>query len=517
MYATHIYTAQLFGDHAATPWKLQMSAISSHQQLLFVALHKNVEIYRIGHHTQPPTFEVRLKDPALELNDDEINALSLGNIHGSEVLVVVYDSGRTVVWGVCDGFRVLWETQRDSSTWGCAVSDASGMVATSANSHTIDILQHRDQLKNETTYKGTSPQESHGANNGVHQLQRSCQTLHGHTSNIPCVAFSATGQYLASASIDRTVRVWSMEHMKCMFIFRYIQWCWSVAFVYPFYFLPTVSGVSGSRTPERSGVSIAEAQRSYSGGTFSSNGEQSYDTYDEGQSGSEGDGDNIASLENRQNNELQDTLDTPIEVDLDYVAEHSQDMLNGYVDSNTSPAVMGSPEGSANSPGGSELADLPFVPEDSQPAYSSPLLLCSTRCDLLLLDPSNDLLPVVDKIARVVARTSRPAHAEALAFDRITFLEWIPELGIAIAGAFSGTVAIVRLSTSFEDGDHYHQMHVLARIPEQPYDSQLYGVSVYQCPEEDTRSSTFVLYLLFLDGGLMVYELHHPHTLADSD
>ncbi|PIA18770.1 WD40 repeat-like protein [Coemansia reversa NRRL 1564] len=517
MAATHIYTTRLLEDHVAAPWKLQMTAISSHQRLLFVALRKHIEIYRIGHYTQTPTFKVRLADPVLELSDDEINAVSLGKMQDNEVLIVVFDSGRTVVWEVCEGFRILWERRVDSSTWGCAVSSPSNMVATSTNSHTIDILQHRDQLLNEAADKRISLQEPRSTNNDVSQFQVSCQTLHGHSNNIPCVTFSATGKYLASASIDRTVRIWSMEHMECVFTFRYIQWCWSVVFVYPYYFLPAAPQLCASWPPEKSGVSTTETSCSCNDDTSSNNGERSYDTYSESQYDSGGDGAHIALLRSGQNRELQNRAETLFEVHMDHVADHTQDMLNGYVDSNTSPAATGVSNSSASSPSITGLPNLPFVPESSQPTLSSPLLLCSTRSDLLLIDPSCHLSPVVDKIERVVARTIQQPLVEVLAFDRITFLEWIPELGIAIAGAFSGTIAIVRLSTAIDDGRRNHQMHVIARIGEQPFDSQLYGVSVYRSPEEGERSSAVILYLLFLDGRLVVYELRHPRTLADSD
>ncbi|KAJ2610480.1 hypothetical protein H4S08_003596 [Coemansia sp. RSA 1365] len=517
MSATQIYTTRLLEDHVASPWKLQMTAISSHQRLLFVALRKHVEIYRIGHHTQTPTFEVRLEDPVLELSDDEINAVSLGNMKDREVLIVVFDSGRTVVWGICEGFRILWERRVNSSTWGCAVSNSSDMVATSANSHTIDILQHCDQLADEVADEHVSSRESQETNNDVSQFQGSCQTLHGHSNNIPCVAFSATGQYLASASIDRTVRIWSMEHMECVFIFNYIQWCWSVVFVYPYYFLPAAPQVCTSWPSGRSGVSIAGSLCSDNDDASSDNGGRSYDTYDGSQYESEGDGAHIALLGDEQNSELQNGAGTLLEAHLDHDADHTQDMLNGYIGSNTSPAATGVSNSSASSSSSSGTANLPFEPENSQPTLSSPLLLCSTRSDLLLLDPSSHLSPVVDKIERVVARTTQQPLAEALAFDRITFLEWIPELGIVIAGAFSGTIAIVRLSTVIDDGRRSHRMHVLTRIAGQPFNGQLYGVSVYRSPEEGERFSAVILYLLFLDGKLVVYELHHPRTLVDSD
>ncbi|KAJ2778592.1 hypothetical protein H4R18_004506 [Coemansia javaensis] len=345
---------RLADARGAAPYKLQMAAVSSRRGLLFVALRARVSVYAIAHRARPPVLRGRLERSAPGRASDEINAITLGCLHGVEILVAVYDSGQAVAWSLRDDFPVLWVWSGAASTWGCAISPASGAVATSANSRLIRVCS-----------------------GGTPAPHRETMFLRGHGHNIPCVQFSPCGTYLASASIDQTVRVWALPGGRCVFAFAYTQWCCGV--------------------PESDG---------------------------------------------------------------------------------------------------------------SGPSAAPPLLLlCSTAADLLLLDPASQESPVVDRIERVVSRSARPAWPETEPFDRVTFLEWIPKLGIAVAGSLSGTVAIVSLCAPAGGARTEARMHVLERIPEHAPASQLYGTAVYHHPEDTPQSAAAVLYLLFLDGEVMAYEL----------
>ncbi|KAJ2265798.1 hypothetical protein GGH14_006534, partial [Coemansia sp. RSA 370] len=98
MLVTHLYTEQLFDGHTTTPWKLQMTVVSSQRCLMFVAQSCYVCVYRISHHARLPVFEIRLPYPEPPTSCDEINAITLGRLHGKEVIVAVYDSGLTAAW-----------------------------------------------------------------------------------------------------------------------------------------------------------------------------------------------------------------------------------------------------------------------------------------------------------------------------------------------------------------------------------------------------------------------------------
>ncbi|KAJ2158413.1 hypothetical protein GGF46_003793 [Coemansia sp. RSA 552] len=439
-----------------------MAAVSSRKSLLLLALRDHILVHDITHYTQVPKLRARLKPPALAQGSDEINALTLDpSPQGEEILVAVYDSGMTIAWSLGDGFPVLWTRNNGISTWGCATSPATGMVATSANSHKIHVLR---------------PQQQSSSDDGALQCQVECQDLEGHENNVPSVAFSEAGAYLASASIDGTIRLWSLDRGEAIFCFRYTQWCWSVRFVCPYYFWPAAG------TTERAN---------------SSSGEES--AFEEPLGSSD-----QASESSSQGDEAQERAGThPVARGLPALSiDHGHDVQNGYTA--TSPT---------DSAGATDLADAAAGSLAGRgtgavwPDGTSLLLLCSTERDLLLIDPERPSAPIVDKIGRVVARTALATLIEMMAFDRVTFLVWIPELAIAVAGSLSGTAALVRLTSELGCDPPRHRMRLLGRVPEEPPGCPLYGVSVYRQREESAHTATVILYLIYLDGRIIAYEL----------
>ncbi|KAJ2567706.1 hypothetical protein GGH12_000144 [Coemansia sp. RSA 1822] len=194
----------------------------------------------------------------------------------------------------------------------------------------------------------------------------------------------------------------------------------------------------------------------------------------------------------------------PLAIGYDF--SRSEDMQNGYIES-TSTTEVRCTDDSVDSVNSVRPTKIAFESEGTLPSLSSPLLLCSTERDVFLLDPTNPQSPVIDKIEMVMARAALPTLAELRAFDRIAFLEWIPDLAIAVAGSLSGTVAIMRLCTDPSHERPRHTLQVIARIPEEVPIQPLYGVSIYRHPENASGMLTATLYLLYLDGQLIAYEL----------
>ncbi|KAJ1646168.1 hypothetical protein LPJ64_002313 [Coemansia asiatica] len=520
--AHHLYTARLFDASALVPSKLNLTAVSSQRSLLFVAIGKRVSVYAISHHAQPPVFKQRL-DYAQPIQGDEINAISLGRQTGSETVVAVFDSGRTICWKLDAGFPVLWDRPGRVSTWGCAVHQETDAVATSANSHVITVLR--------SPRMGSGSSSSHAtAELGFHADEFE---LAGHADNIPCVSFSVSGRYLASASIDFSIRVWSMSTKQMLFIFRYSQWCWAVAFVYPFYFMPIVE-------PSESGPKSTESAHEQQmlpglGDAFFSGWSEDIELVEEARELEQQQQQEEEEEESRSSDESMSQTSSQLQTEyfevsaehIDQDAEaaplriidHSEDIANGLATTETPPASDPATDtdhsGDPQDPLDSIYVKQPeaLEPEDGSSRLGRPLLLCSTRKDVLLLDPSStsNAEVVVDRIEYAVCRTRRPSLIDVMVFDRITVLEWIPDMAIVIAGSYSGNIAVIRLETFIaDDSGPKYRMRLLFHLPETPVNRQLYGVSVYRHPIDAEKFRAVTLYIAFLDGRLMAYELYYP-------
>ncbi|KAJ2607046.1 hypothetical protein EV177_005749 [Coemansia sp. RSA 1804] len=370
---------------------------------------------------------------------DEINAITLGKLHDDEVLIAVYDSGRTAAWRLSENS-----------------SEAS--------------------LDTE-----------------VHEFSGNVDVLRGHGHNVPNIAFSAGGGYIASASIDQTNG--SYEHDISDLEGRQIE-------VEDF-------DEAGGEDEEDNGNHTTDNEERVGAALL-------YDEMLDETSSSDS-----AELDtNRHNQQL------PTE----HAIDHETDIQNGYINTGENASEISdasthehrsasSPEAGMrnedNAPAeNSQLrirVESDFVQEGTDPSQSPALLLCGTKSDLLLLDPSNAESPIVDKIEYVVSRTPMPTLMDMLAFDRITFLEWVPELAIAVVGALTGVVSIVRFEcTPSGDDTPRYKMRVLAYIPAKSHSSPLYGISVYRKHVDCSQFPCVVLYLLYVDGDLAVHEMRLP-------
>ena len=57
------------------------------------------------------------------------------------------------------------------------------------------------------------------------------RVLHGHSNRVFGVAFSTDGQFLASASADRTIKLWSPHTGQCLkTLYGHSSWVWAIAF-----------------------------------------------------------------------------------------------------------------------------------------------------------------------------------------------------------------------------------------------------------------------------------------------
>ncbi|KAJ2343818.1 hypothetical protein GGH91_003074, partial [Coemansia sp. RSA 2671] len=329
-------------------------------------------------------------------------------------------------------------------------------------------------------------------------------------NNIPSVAFSACGQYLASASIDRTLRMWSLGDQSNVFTWRYHQWCWAVQFVYPFYFglespmqVGSTSELTGAGRAGSDGDSAMDSVDSY---------ESTYSTEDDEEVLTDLtylNAELSAAIEAVSRPEFEDGPASGADAAQSAI-DHSADIENGVEHDPTSSSSNMSGDGDSGV--GVKSLDMPSMP----PSMASPLLLCGTKRDILLLDPANSAAPVVSSIVRATSRGVLSVYAET-SFDRISFLEWVPELAIAVAGSFSGTVAIISLhQASGMQQTAKCTMQVLARLPAEAANKQLYGVVVYRHTLDIEQSKAVTLLLTYIDGTILAYELRNSPDIAQA-
>ncbi|KAJ2721190.1 hypothetical protein GGI07_004116 [Coemansia sp. Benny D115] len=188
---------------------------------------------------------------------------------------------------------------------------------------------------------------------------------------------------------------------------------------------------------------------------------------------------------------------------------HSADIENGYVYVEPSTASEEIHFASISSYNVQLATDI--APEDLHSHEELPLLLCSTKREILLIDPSVKTQDaIIDIINNPMCRSAMPSLLDIIPFDRITFLEWIPDMGIALAGSLFGGVAVIELQTTVPISGQKPDrgLKLVAHLPEDEVDCQLCGVSVYRHPIDRQLFRAITVYITYIDGRVYAYELH---------
>eukprot|EP01118_Nematostelium_gracile_P018843 TRINITY_DN8520_c0_g1_i1.p1 TRINITY_DN8520_c0_g1~~TRINITY_DN8520_c0_g1_i1.p1 ORF type:complete len:279 (-),score=50.61 TRINITY_DN8520_c0_g1_i1:763-1599(-) len=194
-------------------WKMNLMAVYPPKRLLFIAQLHSILVYTIS--KEEWKREGNVKNPLtkieLDKGDSPINQIKIDLLDGNiPVLMTVDDGGEIRIIFIEDLQRkFLYFTNHGISTWGCSISNSGLKIGVSANSHDITIW------------------DLQGAT-----LQRERIVLSGHENNIPCVAFSPCGKYIASTSIDGTCRLWDLSTERVIAGLEFgSDWGWSVTWI----------------------------------------------------------------------------------------------------------------------------------------------------------------------------------------------------------------------------------------------------------------------------------------------
>ncbi|KAI8921331.1 WD40-repeat-containing domain protein [Powellomyces hirtus] len=217
------------------PWRMNLTAVSIRDpQVFYVAVDRQIQVFNVPHPSGTagsPCVEKLQYNGGPNL-DNTVNAIRVGDIGEEEVLVAVDDSGRVYMWFTAHLKRQPLVFQHKESAWGIALHGPKYLLAVSANSHTIMIWDLQSRAFEDDDLMDLKDEEKRCNNESLGGMPE--RELVGHDHNVPSVDFSSCGTYLASCSIDCTVRIWNVQSGQVVSS-RYFnsQWAWTVRFVAP--------------------------------------------------------------------------------------------------------------------------------------------------------------------------------------------------------------------------------------------------------------------------------------------
>eukprot|EP00761_Pharyngomonas_kirbyi_P001187 gb/GECH01001189.1/.p1 GENE.gb/GECH01001189.1/~~gb/GECH01001189.1/.p1 ORF type:complete len:549 (+),score=107.53 gb/GECH01001189.1/:1-1647(+) len=168
-----------------THWRMNLICVSKDNRWLFIAHHEGILCFRLHRGTICKKDQDASIAPHrnLDLKDcSSINQIRTGYLADEPVLITVHDRGEVHVFETDHLDRPpTYLENGGESTWSLSASGSTHLLAVGANSHTITVWD-------------------------MTNVDRPL-SISAHDHNIPAIAFDKTGNYIASASIDRCVSV----------------------------------------------------------------------------------------------------------------------------------------------------------------------------------------------------------------------------------------------------------------------------------------------------------------------
>ncbi|GJJ74676.1 hypothetical protein EMPS_07034 [Entomortierella parvispora] len=236
--------------------KMNLLASSSDEpRIVFIGCGSHVMVYHFSTLTPSglPTLVKQLSNPRRtddEFIDRTINVLKVGRLGTEEVLVSADEQGDVCVWFTMNLQRDPLLLSVTDSAWGIDINAEHRLIAVSSNAHNVTVFHCGIDSRLTQRLMEGDMDESSGDDQSLsapstteatispsrtvpQPIDRtSQQILRGHGHNIPTVTFSPCGNFVATASVDRTCRTWRLSDGK------QIQekslgnlWGWGVCFV----------------------------------------------------------------------------------------------------------------------------------------------------------------------------------------------------------------------------------------------------------------------------------------------
>jgi len=444
-------------------WKLNLLCISPDASLIFLAQKHEILVYsmtKVDKTGKNTDFKVPMRRINVENGDVDINQIKVGILNGTRpILISVDDVGEVRVFFVDNLDQKPVNFNNNAvSTWGCAVNTQAPMIAVSANSWSISIWNL--------------------ANSSQEEYQKT--TCEGHNHNIPCIDFSPCGNFIASVSIDCQIKIWEVETGTCIATKRLgTEWGWGCKWIQS----DTIKNLAPPMDMYRE---VKEKLGQYFPTT-----ELNEDDEDEFEGEEE---------------TFDDEDDDELAADFSPVHEDDEEppLENAEIKNHKS-----SKEEVQNEQEVSEERTL--IDEIGQPTMkklkknSKPdaFILCSTFHHLILLDSS---MKVLATLANGIPSPIIPVPAFMQHMARISLLEYIPELSLAVAGSQGcSSVLLVKILRNVTTGKY--DLLPESLLPVRPTPSPIVGMTISRHLSSVPELRYFRLYILLQNRKFFCYEI----------
>ncbi|TPX31217.1 hypothetical protein SeMB42_g07794 [Synchytrium endobioticum] len=508
-------------------WRMNLIAFSRNDPtVFFVAELDTICCFRIGHEHHHPFRRLGAPpDGAADIaRRIPINSILVASLGSAEVLVSVDEAAQVRVWRTSALDKTPISLTVDESAWGIATHAKRHLLAVSTNAHTITVFDMAECGRSLGTDGRTSK-----------------LLLKGHANNIPSICFSPCGKSLVSASIDQTCKIWDLKTGNIIYsraITR--EWAWTCRFVS----LLSFKSISSTRAPQKSVPFTPHVPFP----TLSRNIRRSR------RSGLNINADSSSSVENDDHAEdfgdLEETDDQRrnavwIEASRQEAATYGVESGQPFHDEDVSteapePADMNvthftAVEEALFENSASDEDGLDGLSDDTEARDTDANLpVLSTCCtvdaktDAILFTSQNHLVLLsVDELAEIARHSSLISENLFGAFrllpymedfNRCCFSEWVEELSCGFIASQSGMVAVVvGLRVHDKRTSQIHtRLHVERYL--NPSSHPLAGMSVSRLVvKNEPHLSRFLLYMVYLDGKLAVYEFRKSSFAFDID
>ena len=202
---------------------MNLMVVSHKHKYLIIAVDSLLHVYLFDYNKLKYTSVNKgiTGDPAhvIDLNCDEINNLKLIQCDGREFVSTVDFEGNVRMLFLdnlsreCIKFKNVYPQCQDNSTWSLSGSSVNPpRVVVGSNAYKVTIFNLSTGQKS------------------------SIEKAHNH--NVPCVAFSPCGKYIASTSIDRSIKIWteypplSGQYLLVKMCYPSKDWGWAVQWIH---------------------------------------------------------------------------------------------------------------------------------------------------------------------------------------------------------------------------------------------------------------------------------------------